>query len=525
MRATKAMATALANLVRIVWQEMELAGEMGSLLKIEETLGQAIAEARKASEEKNPLFRVLEYDLGTSPATHTGLDFWDHAEQMVLVALQYYVEKATNGHYRRHLFAGDAEQGFAFIELCQKLYDVVLMNPPFGVFVKRVQAYSRAKYPNTYNDIFAAFTDRFLDKMDFGGIFGAITSRNGFFLGSFKNWRRDIFMKRSSLKILADLGENIMDDAMVEAAAYCFQRSEQIPNSEVTFFRLVGRKDRETKLAEEIRCFNRGIPSEKIFIRHIDDFRSLRLFPFVYWVRKRILVAFSQAGTLDPDVASVRCGLSTGNNYRFVRALWEIPSEGITNRWIPLVMTGTSQPWYSPLLVAVDWKNDGDYLRSFPGSTFRSQDYYFRPGMSWTRRAVRFIPYAIPAGCIPTASRYMAFPQEGYERKILGFCGSNVIGAFMRFFGENFNRPNYLVDTVKSSPWLELDEEFTNLVEIYVEDQLSKRRKSYQFYEPFHEFLMPRKVAHLQKIAMFSLSFDYNHLLSEELEEDSFINP
>jgi hypothetical protein len=63
VRTTKAMADALADLIRTVWQAMALAGEAGSLLKIEETLGEAIDHARKTSTEKAPLFRVLEYGV------------------------------------------------------------------------------------------------------------------------------------------------------------------------------------------------------------------------------------------------------------------------------------------------------------------------------------------------------------------------------------------------------------------------------------------------------------------------------
>jgi len=57
------MVSALKKLIHTVWQEMELAGEAGSLLKIEETLQLAIETARNESEEKTPLFRVLEYGL------------------------------------------------------------------------------------------------------------------------------------------------------------------------------------------------------------------------------------------------------------------------------------------------------------------------------------------------------------------------------------------------------------------------------------------------------------------------------
>ena len=64
VRATKAMADSLADLVRAVWNGMELAGELGSLLKIELRLQHAIAEGQKEWEQRLPLFRVVEYGLG-----------------------------------------------------------------------------------------------------------------------------------------------------------------------------------------------------------------------------------------------------------------------------------------------------------------------------------------------------------------------------------------------------------------------------------------------------------------------------
>jgi len=37
-----------------------------------------------------------------------------------------------------------------------------LMNPPFGEFSKNYKQKARTAFPNTYNDIFGAFTERFL---------------------------------------------------------------------------------------------------------------------------------------------------------------------------------------------------------------------------------------------------------------------------------------------------------------------------------------------------------------------------
>jgi len=519
LQVTKAMADALVDLVPKVWEEMELAGEAGSLLKVEETLRDAIAAAREVSAEKSPLFRVLEYDLGGDFAGKV-LDFWDYAERLVIEALQEYAERSANGvGYRKRLFAGDAAQGFSFIQVCRQSYDVVLMNPPFGEFVRKIKAYAREKYPSSYNDIFAAFTDRFLETLSTQGLLGAITSRNGFFLGSFNNWRKDLLMQRAGLHVMADLGENVMDDAMVEAAAYCFQKSWQQEHEYSIFVRLLGAKNREKELRSDVNNLFDGEISDRIFIRKISDFGLLRQYPFAYWVNKRIVKSIARAGSLEPDVADVRCGLSTGNNERFVRALWEIPSSAIGTRWIPLVMTGTSQPWFSPLLVTVDWKNNGGYLASYSGSTLRSTEYYFRSGISWTRRAVRFMPYAIPAGCIPSASRYMAFPNEGNEFNVLGYLSSNVVGAYTRFFGEKFRFPNFLVDTVKSVPWPDLKDDITVSLVEFVKININERRKAYQSYEPFQEFLLPRIIQDKLDFPVYNLAFNYNHLLIDELEK------
>jgi len=232
VRATKQMADAIAKLVRTVWQEMELAGEAGSLLKIEETLSEAIATARKESEEKSPLFRVLEFGLN-EPAKEQYMqlipgedqDFFDRAEGLVLAALREYAEQAQNGGgHRRRLFAGDAVQGFAFIDLCRKLYDVILMNPPFGQASLDSQNYIDRKYPNSKNDILAVFVERGVERLWGRGFFGAITARTGFFLASFRLWRENVILAKSLPQTFIDLGHGVMDMAMVDGAAFTLER-------------------------------------------------------------------------------------------------------------------------------------------------------------------------------------------------------------------------------------------------------------------------------------------------------------
>ena len=66
----------------------------------------------------------------------SGIDddsFFAEAEQRLIDALHDYAARGTGAQAaRRRLFAGDAGQGVALLELLRQRYDVVLMNPPFG---------------------------------------------------------------------------------------------------------------------------------------------------------------------------------------------------------------------------------------------------------------------------------------------------------------------------------------------------------------------------------------------------------
>ena len=68
-------------------------------------------------------------------------------------ALRDYAEQAENGGgFQRRLFAEDTVRGFAFIDLCRKRYDVVLMNPPFGDASLRSKPYLDDTYGDTPTD-------------------------------------------------------------------------------------------------------------------------------------------------------------------------------------------------------------------------------------------------------------------------------------------------------------------------------------------------------------------------------------
>lgn len=228
----------LGQLLEVIFDKMQLAGEAGTLLKIEEEIQTAIYEARDQWQKQsgsNTVSDMFQAELdAATPQQKLGFDlrgiddatFWVDAEQLILDALSDYANQAASGADQKRLFAEDAAKGFAFIDLCRKRFDVVLMNPPFGEFAKAWKVPAKKAYPNSPNDILAAFVDRGLNLVELQGRLGAITSRTCFFLSSFQKWRENVALKIGRPELMADLGHGIMDDAMVEAAAYVLEKQE-----------------------------------------------------------------------------------------------------------------------------------------------------------------------------------------------------------------------------------------------------------------------------------------------------------
>ncbi len=214
--AAQLQPAALGRLFRTLVERMRLAGELGSLLKVDAELAAAISKEVQETRQGR-LFH---------PGRAEEWRFWEEAEGSVLQVLEAYARKAVEaGATTRRLFAEDAAQGVALIDLLRQRYDVVLMNPPFGSGSTVAKQTFERSYPRTKNDVYAAFVERGLELLRPGGQLGAITSRTGFFLSSFQKWREDILLKEATPTVFADLGYGVLDSAMVETAAYCLAKA------------------------------------------------------------------------------------------------------------------------------------------------------------------------------------------------------------------------------------------------------------------------------------------------------------
>ena len=225
------------------------------------------------------------------------------------------------------LLAADADDALRLLEVVRHRYDAVLMNPPFGEPVSSTKSYLQAAYewlPNT-SDIFAAFVGRGLGLCKPDGYLGAITSRVGLFLSSFEQWRRQILLGRE-LVTLADLGEGVMEQAMVEAAAYVISPRQASPDSTARFLRLVTASDPETAL---VLAINKPESFTSFDVR-LQAFDSIPGCPVGYWVEASTVQQLLISAPFEPSHGKVRVGLQTSDDFRFVRAWWEVLTRKLT---------------------------------------------------------------------------------------------------------------------------------------------------------------------------------------------------
>lgn len=148
---------------------------------------------------------------------------WDQIELDLRTALLEF-SNAVKASYQGKLFAQDSLQALSLIDLCREKFDVVVMNPPFGALALATKDYLTKAYPLSKNDLLAIMVERGLELLRKGGRIGAITSRTCFFLSSFQKWREEIVLGGAQPELMADLGHGVMDDAMVEAAAYVLEK-------------------------------------------------------------------------------------------------------------------------------------------------------------------------------------------------------------------------------------------------------------------------------------------------------------
>lgn len=498
---TKSLPGPIGKLVRVIWDKMQLAGETGLLLKIEEELKKEIEIAKEEYKEykntstQSTLFASPAESKAAQMAAIYGKgqkitkDFFDTAEEEVLKALKGFAENAEGEDaFQKLLFAEDTARGFAFIELCRKQYDVIVMNPPFGATSIKTKDYINIIYTDAKSDLATCFIDRMIQLNNLNGLMGVLSTRTIYFINSFEKWRNKIIDNYQFL--FADFGLGILD-AQVEGAAVLYQTNKGNTNS--LFFQSFGE--------DKVTLFNKFFKGEKSPISYnLRNSNNIPNKPFCYWLslQEKNLFKYKSHKIVQ---GGVKQGLSTADNFRFIRNHFEIVN---SKHWKRSLVEADSKRWYSRIDCYVNWRNAGYEIKHFynekgkPRSFVRNESFYFMPGISFPKRSSSLKPHFIPKGCIFTNGRYLGIGNSTKDLHITcSLWNSNLFDGLVKLSVGNVGGVQYESGLVEKFPTLPVSEENQEILFDLSLDQYFK-------------------VKFLQSISSTNIDFTNNHFFKSD---------
>lgn len=474
----------LGQLVEIIFDKMQLAGEAGSLLKIEEKIEEEVAEARE--EFNKELLRRKEekgYLPGLAPKRQPTLfdfadlpdqtQFWNDAEKKILDALNDYAEKAeATGGTRKRLFARDTARGFAFIDICRQKYDVVLMNPPFGEAAKSLSKLITVLYPMWNKNLLCLFVERAFQHLTPDGFLGSVIDRSIINKSSYEKFRVNILFNLNALELIGDLGWGVLD-ANVEVSSLILSGSNVHTKSTVCFdVRDKLTAEKKSFLVEDVKLRD----PKRYYIHCTSLFQALPNSAVIYNLPSKLLSAFSARNLKECGFISY-----TGHQLqseRHFRVFWEISQDeilGPDRKFCLMYNGGEFSRYYMPPRDIVRF---GNYSKlgseNCPSYSYRVQnkEKHFLKGIGFGERGEILDAHLIPPKMLFTVEGQVCPLNNDQDRLVLlGLLNSSAASKLLNTYAGQHKYSGYV--NLLPIPYLGLPDKL--LIAKHVKDIIERK--------------------------------------------------
>lgn len=404
----------LRPLLEGVFAALEQADILGSLLRPAEHIDTAI----KALQGTHQVAMDFEADDAALRRTITELARRDPAElKKVLLdrVAKSFAAEAGAGDVAADLFGREAERGVRLLQLLDRKYAVVVTNPPYmGArnLDQMVKGYIERYFAEGKRDLYSAFMIRCLELCYPEGRSAMITMHGWMFLRSFTQLRksevlennRGMFagiLQSTSIEGLVHLGRHAFSEADPPSNAVMFALRNAKPSDRFCIWahRMIASKPADQQASSLYYNLKSPQASNSIYQPRQSVFLSIPETPLVYWIEE-IFLQMLQKDLRLGQVASIRQGMKTGDNSRFLRFFWENhnilfdKTKSGAARWRWYAKGGRYQKWSGLDWLVVDWEHDGYRLKSWASSggshwsrNITNTEYYFHPGLTYSLTA------------------------------------------------------------------------------------------------------------------------------------------
>lgn len=426
----------MQRLLTTIWNKMKYVGEAGLLFKMEKEISDDIEYLRKNWSKVNQNRNANIFDseerraeIAAANEARTELrhhkdEFFEEIAERLQTALQELSSRLSEEEgYENALFSEDATRGFAFIELCQKRFDCIVMNPPFGEGSEHTSQYMNDNYPAWSKNLVCAFFDRMQDMLDDDGKLGAIFDRTVMIKSSYETFRRRNLC--GFITACADTGWGVLD-ASVETSTLVLNKLSSDVEGVFMDVQDVNPEEKDENLSVLTRTYNRGEDAKWIYVAKSVEFDNLPNTVIGYYFGNDILKLFKNTNLESRNIIA-RNGHTLTSATHF-RLFYEIPSNSISYK--VMYNGSTYSLFYSYYRELCYWGINGKLLASNSNVVLRNQNYHFLQGVGYGKRGEILDAHIFKKDMLFTVEGYAFSNINDSESLALNSLLDSILGQY-----------------------------------------------------------------------------------------------
>lgn len=264
--------------------------------------------------------------------------------------------------------------------------------------------------------------------------------------------------------------------------------------------------EKEGALLSSVRALRTASADSATFEVSPEAFQKVPGSPFAYWTSETIRSVFVTNAPFEADGRTVKQGLATADDFRFVRAWWEVAEAQCGSRWFPFAKGGAFSRFYSDVYLVVDWEDGGKsckayiverypYLNGNADYVAKNTGEYFRPGLTWPLRTQRgFGMRSMPEGCVFGHKGPAAFVGGDEPNVLLAILAIATSSVFQVLVELQMAFGSYEVGVIQRTPLPNLSTDAVRKLSALARRGWSLKRSLDTANETSHAFVLPAGV-------------------------------
>lgn len=439
----------MQRLITKIWDKMKFVGEAGLLFKMEKEIEEDIEYLRKnwskVNQSRNADLFATDEERARINAENEARRllrqnksaFFEEITERLKEALEQLSAKLSEEEgYENALFSEDATRGFAFIELCQKRFDCIVMNPPFGEGSENTSSYLDNNYPAWCRNLVCAFFDRMQEMLDEQGRLGAIFDRTVMIKSSYENFRKRNLC--GYITNCADTGWGVLD-ASVETSTLVLNKYASDVEGVFMDVLDVNPEEKNDQLIALIHAMKKREEVKWNYIVPSKDFGNLPNSIIGYYWDENLIELF-EVQNLEQRGFIALFGSSFITPEMFYRNYYELTeSKGFHN----LYHGGYFSMFYKTYRELVFWGNGT--IPTASKSNLRNVESNFRSGVGYGKRGEIVDAHAVKKDfCFTHEGHMIPITNDSDSRTVLSFINSIYVHYTINQYCEQHKSNGYI---------------------------------------------------------------------------------